>query len=195
MEKEQQSFENKIDWSPLKSGGASFKTHKLVEKSSQRVEYKASVGSILFGGLFALVGSGITIAFFVLGASFFLLLFGLVFEGVGVFVLKQALTPIVFDKSEGYFWKGRKSPHQVSDISEIKVAAKIDDIYGIQVIKEYVRSTSDKGRDTSYYSYEINLILSSGERLNVVDYGNANAILQDASKLSKFLGKPIVTQN
>ncbi len=194
MEGSQSNIENNIDWGPLKSGGANFKTHKLVEVASQRMEYKASVGSIILGFIFLLVGLGVSSIVFFDGFSIFLLLFGVAFATVGVFILKSALNPIVFDKTEGYFWKGKKTPSMVSDINELKVATKLDDIYGIQVIKEYIKSSS-KGKDTSYYSYEINLILNSGERLNVVDYGNANAILEDASRISKFLNKPILTQN
>lgn len=191
MNDSQSNIESNIDWEPLKSGGANFKTHKLVEVSSQRMEYKASVGNIIFGSIFLLAGIGISSIIFFQVFSIWLLLFGLVFAAVGVFILKSALNPIVFDKSEGFFWKGKKTPSMVADINELKVAAKLEDIYGLQVIKEYVKS-SNKGRDTSYYSYEINLILNSGERLNVVDYGNANAILEDASKISKFLKKPVL---
>ncbi len=194
MEGSLSNIESKIDWSPLKSGGANFKTHKLVEISSQRIEYKASVGSIIFGSIFLLVGLGVSSTSFLEGFSIFLFIFGLAFAIVGVFILKSALNQIVFDKTEGFFWKGKKTPSMVADISELKVATKLDEIYGLQVIKEYVKSRSDKGRDTSYYSYEINLILNSGERLNVVDYGNANAILEDASKISKFLNKPVLVE-
>lgn len=191
MNDSQSNIESNIDWGPLKSGGVNFKTHKLVEVSSQRMEYKASVGNIIFGSIFLLAGIGISSIVFFQMFSIWLLLFGLVFLAAGVFILKSALNPIVFDKSEGFFWKGKKTPSMVADINELKVAAKLEDIYGLQVIKEYVKS-SNKGRDTSYYSYEINLILNSGERLNVVDYGNANAILEDASKISKFLNKPVL---
>ncbi len=193
MKGSQNNIESNIDWSPLKSGGANFKTHKLVEVSSQRMEYKASVGSIVFGFIFLLVGLGVSSIFFFEGFSIFLLLFGVAFAVVGVFILKSALNPIVFDKSEGFFWKGKKTPSMMADINELKVATKLDEIYGLQVIKEYVKS-SNKGRDTSYYSYEINLILISGERLNVVDYGNANAILEDASRISKFLNTPVLVE-
>lgn len=181
-----------IDWGPLKSGGASFKTHRLVEISTLRIEYKASVGSIVFGSIFVMAGFGIFSINFFNEVNFWIALFGVVFASAGGYMLKTVFEPIVFDKSLGYFWKGKKSPRQATDISEIKTVAKLDDIYGIQVIKEHVKSSS-KGKDTSYYSYEINLILNSGDRINVVDYGNADSILQDASKLSKFLSIKILT--
>ena len=183
-----------IDWSPLKTGGANFKTHTLVLVSTLRMEYKASVGFFLFGAIFGIGGLGISSLVFFDDVSLWIVLLGVVFAGTGGYILKLALEPIVFDKSQGYFWKGKKSPREASDLSDLKTVAKLDDIFGLQVIKEYVKS-SNKGRDTSYYSYEINLVLNSGERLNVVDYGNANSILQDASRLSNFLNIKVLTHS
>ena len=183
-----------INWEPLKSGGTNFKTHKLVDVSSLRMEYKASIGSIVFGSVFVIAGIGIFSINFFDAFNFWIALFGVVFAGAGGYLLKKVLEPIVFDKSLGFFWKGKTSPRQANDITEIKTVANLDDVHGIQVIKEYVKSRSSKGRDTSYYSYEINLILNSGERLNVVDYGNANSILRDASTLSTFLNKPVLVE-
>jgi len=194
MEGSQSNIESNIDWGPLKSGGANFKTHKLKEINSQRLEYKPTIGSILFGAVFLILGVGLSSIYFLEeGVSFWLVMLGLAFAIAGFFILKYVFIPVVFDKTEGYFWKGKKTPSMVAYISELKVATKLDEIYGIQVIKEYIKSSS-KGKDTSYYSYEINLILNSGERLNVVDYGNANAILKDASRISKFLNKPVLVE-
>ncbi len=196
MEGSNSNIESNIDWEPLKKGGSNFKTHKLVEISSQRLEYKASVGSILFGSFFILTGLGVSSLFFFQDVPYWISLVGIAFVAAGAFILMSAFKPIVFDKSEGYFWKGKKTPSMVADLSELNVATKLDDIDGIQVIKEYVKSSSsNKGQNNSYYSYEINLILNSGTRLNVVDYGNAKSILEDASRISKFLNKPIMTQN
>lgn len=177
-----------IDWGPLKKGGANFKTHKLVEISTLRLEYKASFGYKLFAGIFLMIGMIIPVVMIMNeGVPIFVGFFGLIFLGAGGFIVNSVLKPIVFDKSMGYFWKGKKDPHMVANSSDIKTIAKLDEIYGIQVIKEYVKSKNSKGHDSSYYSYEINLVLNSGKRLNVVDYGNATSILQDASALSKFL--------
>ena len=48
--------------------------------------------------------------------------------------------------------------------------------------------SGDKSR---YYSYELNLVLEDGSRLNVIDHGNVEAIRADAQKLAAFLGKPL----
>ncbi len=181
-----------IDWSPLVSGGSNFKTHKLVAVSPMRMEYKPGIGIILLGVLFVVVGLGVSSFVFLEETSFMIFFLGLVFLAPGVFVIYSAFKPIVFDKTEGYFWKGKTAPSQVADINELKTVAKLDDIYGIQVVKEYVRSSND-GKNTSYYSYEINLVLQNGQRINVIDYGHATSILQDASRLAKFINKPVLS--
>ena len=40
-------------------------------------------------------------------------------------------------------------------------------------------------------SYELNLVLQDGERLNVVDHGSFDVLREDAAKLGEFLGVPV----
>ena len=89
-------------------------------------------------------------------------------------------------KKIGAYWKGRKSPREVFNKSELKNFAELDDVHAIQLISEFVR-----GNKTSYHSYELNLVLQDGKRLNVIDHGNKNVIKENAETLSKFLDKPI----
>jgi hypothetical protein len=53
-------------------------------------------------------------------------------------------------------------------------------------LTEYV-----SGNKSSYYSYELNLVLDDGSRINVVDHGNLERLRSDAQTLSQFLGKPV----
>ena len=179
---------NSIDWAPLKRGGANFKTHNLIEVSKSRIEYKASLGLKLFALIFAGFGVAANIAFlFGDDIPIFLSLFGLVFLGVGGFIYKKGTKPIVFDKLEGYYWNDKISPSSVVNSSDVNNLVKLDDLVGIQVIKERV-----KGDKSSYNSYEINLITNANERINVVDHGNMNSILADASIIAKFLEVPVL---
>ena len=84
------------------------------------------------------------------------------------------------------FWKGRKAPNEVLDIHALKNACKLEDIYALQLIAEYVR-----GNKSSYYSYEMNLVLKDGNRLNVVDHGNQTKLREDAQALATFLKVPV----
>ena len=59
----------------------------------------------------------------------------------------------------------------------------LDTVYALQLIREYV-----KGSESNYYSYELNLVLRDGQRLNVVDHGDGRRLRRDAERLAQFLG-------
>lgn len=187
------------EWSPLKSGGTNFKTHRLKRIHAQRMEFRCSLGMLLFGGVFLLIGIGaLTGCVHALihrgpvtdGAIFFILpLFGLVFGGVGFFSLRSAMVPRVFDLSHGYYCRDRRKPEQSFDVSAIRDHVRLDQIHALQLISERC-----SGKNSSYSSYELNLVLTDGSRLNVVDHGGRQAILRDAEALSDFLGKPLWSQ-
>ena len=184
------------DWSPLKGGGTNFKTHNLKKVHAQRMVFRCSLGMLLFGGIFFLVGVGVlvgcVIGFFNRGPDtewqlfVFLPLFGLAFGAAGFFMLRGAMTPRVFDLSHGYYCRSRKKPEHAFDPSEIKDHVRLSEIHALQLLSEYCR-----GDKSSYYSYELNLILKDGSRINVVDHGGRSAIIRDAQELSLFLGKPL----
>lgn len=185
-----------IGWTPVKGGGSNFRTHTFFEESHNRVGFKATPGAKLFSGLFMLVGLGVAV-----GISWselqngtplfdvqmlFPIIFGLIFFGAGFFMYRSFAKPVIFDKLVGYYWKGWKAPERYSGTEPPKNAVRLDDIYAIQLLSEYIR-----GDKRSYYSYELNLVTKDGNRLNVVDHGKKGHLIQDANKLSKFLDKPI----
>jgi hypothetical protein len=184
------------EWTPAKGGGASFRTHKLVEIDFNRIEFRASAGARLFYLIFLLAGIGVIAAFSVASAQsgeFSLstdtivpMLAGLLFAIVGGVMMYFGTAPIVFDKYKGCFWKGRKEPDGMSESQEIKYFARLDDIHALQLISEYIR-----GNKSSYYSYELNLVLKNGSRINVLDHGNSEKLRGDTQVLSQFLGKPV----
>lgn len=184
------------EWRPLRSGGSNFKTHKLVEVNYHRLEFKATVFARIFCMIFLLVGLAV---FFFFGLKtidwqefsvqiedIFPLIFGLIFAIVGGVLLYFSTKPIVFDKTYGYYWKGRKEPSQTYDQSVKKTSAPLSDIHALQIISERVSSSK-----STYYSYELNLILHDGSRLNVIDHGKLSSIREDAQKLASFLGVPV----
>ncbi|MBI4429021.1 MAG: hypothetical protein HY562_07865 [Ignavibacteriales bacterium] len=181
-------------WTPAMGGGANFRTHKLIEVSPYRVEFRSSILTKVFYFVFMIFGLGFTIlvtAALILGKApamemIFPALLGLLFFVVGVLMFYFGSAPIVFDKTTGYFWRGRKSPQDVGDVRSLKHATPLSKIHALQLISEYVR-----GNKTSYYSYELNIVLPDGSRLNVVDHGSLEKLRKDAKTLSKFLGKPI----
>ena len=183
------------DWTPAKGGGANFGTHKLVEVDSHRMEFRASAGAKIVYLIFLVIGVavliGLTVAVssgqFSLHAAMLIPLFvGLIFSAVGGCLLYFGTAPIVFDTKKESFWKGRKSPDEVPDKASLKYFTELEQIHALQLIKEYCR-----GDKRSYYSYELNLVLKDGKRINVVDHGNEGKLRDDANTLAAFLAKPV----
>lgn len=185
----------KVETSPLKGGGASFKTNVLIKESSSRFVYKPSRGVALFNFLFLAIGLGVLFfgisplfknGFDFAAIEWFLIIFGLLFAGAGALMFYFFYMPRVFDKQLGIYYKAYKA-----DIHHIKKDTKkkyipLKSIIAIQLIGENVRS--DKG---SYNSFELNLVLDDGTRKNVVDHGSLKTIISDAEELSAFLNIPI----
>lgn len=182
------------EWTPAKSGGTNIRTHTLVEKSPTRMAFRPTAGAMFFYLIFLFAGLGIAIGIPVSAIAkgsfkpelLFPIGIGLVFIVIGSCLTYFGSNPIVFDTMNGYFWKGRKDPERVFDINKIKHCVRLKEIHALQLLSEYC-----SGNKSSYYSYELNLVLEDGTRLNVVDHGNLNKLREDAEKLSLFLGKPV----
>ena len=185
-----------IPWAPLKGGGSNFCTHKLIAINQQRMEFRSTLGAKLFYLIFLAVGVIALIGFsavmfsskesFTFSKVIIPLFIGSVFTAVGGVMFYFGTMPIVFDKSIGYYWKGKKSPLQIYNKEKVKNLAKLDEVYAMQLISEYCHT-----KNSSYYSYELNLILKDKRRINIVDHGNKKKIREDARVLAGFLERPI----
>ncbi len=184
------------DWSPAKAGGSSFTRHTMTKVSPYRIEFRASGGAKVFSIIFVLMGIGIAFGF-----SFFHfshgtfspslvtvvpLLFGIVFTAIGGGMFYYFTAPIVFDKSTASFYKGRKASGKESDNNTMKYFARLEEIHALQLVSENCR-----GNDHSYRSYELNIVLKNGRRINVVDHGNESKLRDDARTLSRFIERPV----
>lgn len=175
-----------VSWEPAKKGGASFKTHKMVFPDQNSIKFTGTFGAYLFGGLFFIVG----ICAFVAGIIAFHLvplLVGFFFSLGGFYMIDFFSIPVFFNKRIGLYWKGRQTVFQRIFSNKEAFSVKLEDIKAVQLVREHI--TSD---DSSYYSYEINLVLISNERLNVVDHGHLDSALNDAAHLAEFLGVPFL---
>ena len=183
-------------WKPAKRGGANFQTRKLVMVTPNRIEFRASIVAKIFFGSFLLAGMGFAGGVFVSHFStatfpfspdtLMPLLAGIGFAIVGGVLLYFGTAPIVFDKTRGFFWKGRKAQDGVFHSDSVKHFAGLEDIHALQLISEYCH-----GSKRSYYSYELNLVLRNGRRINVVDHGDYEKLRKDAQTLSQFLERPV----
>lgn len=140
---------------------------------------KATVGMKLFLALVLIVG-----LLLLLSSHLALQLFGLVSAGIGGWLLVHSLRSRIFDPQLQLYWAGRarRPPHPENDKVE---QCRFDEIHAIQLLAESVNG------ETSYISYEINLVLNDGRRLNVSDYGHATGAAEDAELLARFLDVPV----
>ncbi len=185
----------KTEWSNMKGRGGNLQTHKFVEVDPDRLEFRATLQAILFALMFLVAGAGVFILalktivtamlagrvdFSMSGA----LPVGFLFAAVGVYLLYSFKTPIVFDRRRGLFWKGWQAPDEMSDLNALKSAKHLRAIHALQLVSYYA------GRNSSY---ELNLVLASGDRLHIVTYGagGRNRIRADTAVLAQFLGKPV----
>ena len=186
------------EWTPLKRGGNNLTTNKHKAAAPHRMVFGPTVGAVLFCGVLA--GTGLTLL--VIGVRlafagessgferFLLPSIGMVFFLIGAGLLCSLTTPIVFDASQELYYKGRRSPDETIgpvDPEAKKNVVPFGRIYALQIIREYCSGSKGGG----YYSYELNLVLDDGSRVNVVDHGNQTKLRDDAFTLAGFLGKPI----
>ncbi len=183
-----------INTKPLNYGGANFKTHKLIKKSSSILAYRPTLGNALFCFVFLAIGLCV-ITFYVLAyfqlfsipypKSWFMLLFGVIFGAVGGFLCYKAYMPRVFDKQLGLYYKSYfLNVH--SSKNKLKSNVVLKSIIAIQIIGEHIKS-----KDGNYKSFELNIVLDDRSRRNVVDHGNIKSIVDDAHVLHDFLDVPI----
>jgi hypothetical protein len=175
------------EWTPCNPGGASFRTRALTRYGPHRVGFRPTVGAVLFCAIFAVLGA--TLLMGALNATRsantrapvgLLSGVGLAFACGGLTALYLTTRPIVFDRELGRFWKAWRTPRPGVD-----VGVELASIHAVQVISEYCSGKA------SFYSYELNLVLTDGARLNVVDHGDLASIRADGEELASFLGVPL----
>ncbi len=187
----------KTSWQPLARGGSNFKSAGLLKVNEQRMEFRASLMAKLLALVFVVMGLALAAVFISKQPhnladykfkmeDFIPVAMGVIFAAIGAGMFFSALTPAVFDLSRGYFCKSRQKPERMIDPLKLKRYAELKRVHALQIISEYCKS-----KNSSYYSYELNLVLDDGSRINVVDHGNQAALQADAQTLAEFLNKPL----
>ncbi len=193
------SLAAEIDWFPAKSSGCKALSHILRRNLaySDRLEFRPTgmylsfcLGSVIFGGfilwLIPMDFSKVvrfetieTIPFFI-GAGF--IIFGII-----RFLLRCRNR--IFDCDVGYYWIGKQNICGLDfpyDENTTKPPVSISNIHAIQLVSEKCGSDNDR-----YNSYELNLVLKNGKRINVVDHADLRAIRDDAKRLADFISVPV----
>ncbi|MCB4428603.1 hypothetical protein FZX09_07325 [Synechococcus sp. MU1643] len=167
----------KASWDPLVSGGTNFCTHELQKSNSLPSKgllcFKTTFASILFSGIFIIVG---LVAFI---------------NSISLGEPQAILISLGFIGGGFWLWRMMKRKESVFDYSSQSLTMggktyNLNQICAIQLIREYVR-----GNKSSYYSYELNLVCSNGERINIVDHGSLRVIRNDADQLADYLSVPV----
>lgn len=154
----------KVDWTPLRPGGFNFVTHALVEEGPSRLVMRPTLGLRIFGLVFALAG----LSMVVIGArlsQWVALVLGIPVTAAGAWVL---------------FRKGGAAFDRQARAFVGKTSVPFTSIHALQLIKEDV--------DGDFDSYELNLVLTSGERINVTDHSGRQQVKADAQRLGSFIG-------
>lgn len=155
------------DWKPLRPGGSNFTTHRLVQVGDARMQMKPTLGLLLFGAIFLVVGVGASLGGLSQG-EWIMAVFGLPFSAVGTVVLWPKL--VAFDREARRFTSRKRE-------------VPFSNIHALQVLAEHVSSD-----DSDYWSYELNVVLTSGERINVVDHAGLERIRREARQLGALIG-------
>ena len=166
----------KISWEPLVGGGTNFCTHRLRAKSDARsdlIEFEITIAAIL------------TIVVFF--AACLAGLVGAASSGDGLPML-ASIAMMGFCIWWAFQLVGDQTIFDRSSCSFVRkgITSSLENIRAIQLIREYVR-----GNRSSYYSYELNLVCSNGDRINIVDHGSLRAIREDAEILANYLSLPV----
>ena len=167
----------KTSWEPLVGGGTNFCTHRAQKNASLMGEvfvFKTAIQAYLFAISFVATGAMFAIASAAGEFEDKIGLMGLCFLAFGCWYLwSLRQKESIFDRYSSELTQGKKS-------FDLKNAE------AIQLIREYVR-----GNESSYYSYELNLICSDGSRINIVDHGALRKLREDAALLAEYLSIPV----
>lgn len=193
---------NKTEWSPLlHHGGQSNKSHNLVKVNDERIAFKRSTSSLIIYIFLTVIGLlTLTVSMFghLLGMSstgnpLYGIGVGLIFTGAGVVLLLKGGAQINMDCRLNAMWKGKIDPDAVINKKSIDGYTSLKELHAVQVIQELFQDDVDDDghRGQSFYSYEINLVMHDGKRVNVLDHGNKKAIDEQAKMIATLFDVPL----
>jgi hypothetical protein len=193
-----------ISWEPLTPYGKMYCTHRL-RQNVGTLEFGPSPAALALVCFYAMLAAGILLIGLTvirrrwsaddLAPCLMLATMCLVFAGLFAFRLiatwRFVAHPIVFDLTEGVLresvWRDAETNQPCSDPEPIPLF----DVYALQLLCEYRREPLPRGGMREYFSFELNLVLKDGQRVNIVDHGNYRALSEDAQTLAAALDVPL----
>ena len=176
-------------WKPVERGGSSGRSRTLKQINPTRLEFKAAPLTLVLAGLAIAVGILVALTGFIGAGSadWNRVVISIPLTAAGLFFWFQLTRPAILDKQTGFYWVGRNAPASPSAAREQANATMLSDVGAVQVIAEDVRT--ERGR--TFRSFEINLVLYDGSRLNLVDHAKLSVIKADAQRVAEFLQVPL----
>ena len=140
------SLKHTVDVSPLKPGGASFKTNVLIKESFSKLVYKPYIGVALFSFVFLATGLGLLFfgIFPFTGDSteikWVLIAIGLIFNVAGSMMFYHFYKPRVFDKQVNLYYKAYNFKANQIPLKQTANYIPLNCIVAIQIIGEHMKS-------------------------------------------------------
>ena len=157
-------------WHPMAAGGASFRTHTLSDGADGGLVLKKSAAMLTFGAVFLVPGlllMGVAVS----RSDGVVFAFGLLFAVAGTWA--------VWPRSMRFDAGLRK-------VMLPKHSFSFSEIHAVQLLAERVA-----GKNRSFVSYELNLVLHSGSRVHLIDHANHDSMRTNATRISGLLGCPV----
>lgn len=199
---EQQKAE--VSWKPIAYAGASFRTHRLVESASG-LRYRPQPTSFLLPMIGVLLSGACFVYMISLYAAggpdapkLYAFLLPIVFLAACAWRYYQLFNEVNdFNLTERYYFYGLSTQRSLQDPENY---CPFDNIIAIQLLAEYVKPGNDQDsfeerrKRKNYTSYELNLVLKNGNRMNVVDHGSLEKLKIEARIIATHLDVPLWVQ-
>lgn len=181
----------KTGWTPMRTGGVSLRTHKMLDRGGGRLEFQPTRMALVIcwiiasSGVTGAMGLGLAMLHapqvnpqvFLL-AGVVNLAFSLGFAG---WYYRRNCTPRIFDLTRGWYWVGREPALPTDSAADAK-SCRLADVHALQLLRERCHA-----KHGSFWSYELNLVLRDARRVHVVDHGERQALLNEATTLAALL--------
>lgn len=186
-------MKNDLEMTPLHHGGNTAPLYVLKQTSAEMLQYRPTLSALLLPIMLLFIGlllsySSVHTALETAGdaadpSSTYLagFAFGLVILSAGGFLLFRHLKPRVFDSSRGYFWIGWQKPRPDMPTDPKAAHVRLADIENLQILSKEIIGRSP------YICFELNLVLHTGERLNLTSHTDQEQIEGEAAALAAFL--------
>ncbi len=203
-----------LDWSPLRPGGALFGTHEgnLIRVGvgdgdgeerevfefgptrASRVLVYGLGGGALFSVVVGLVAQRVWSdpALVVVGVAA-----GLALAIIAALLWRMLFNYRLFSRTfvlgevQGCYWDTREGgdrsgPSASAGRGAAAGTVALSEIAGIQLTRERIET-----KQGGFVSTELNLVLTGGRRICVLDHGDETRLIADATALAKFLDRPL----